>query len=57
MQKFRIDKKTIQKTVAVSQLIEGYKNADKEIISEVKKIKEKYAIKVSVYKKWYILPK
>jgi len=51
MQKIKIDKKTIRKVVEISQSIEGYKKADKETVSEVKKIREKYVIKVSVCKK------
>ncbi len=51
MQKVKIDAKTIQKTVKISQAIEGYKSADKKIVEEVKKIREKYAIKVSLRKK------
>ena len=51
MQKIKIDKKTIRKVVEISQSIEGYKSADKKIIDKVKKIREKYAIKVSLRKK------
>ena len=51
MQKVRIDAKIIQKTVKISQAIEGYKSADKKIVEEVKRIKEKYAIKVSLRQK------
>ncbi len=51
MQKIKIDAKTIQKTVKISQSIEGYKSANKKIIEEVKKIREKYAIKVSLRQK------
>ncbi len=51
MQKVKIGAKTIQKTVKISQAIEGYKSADKKIVEEVKKIREKYAIKVSLRKK------
>ena len=51
MQKVKIDAKTIQKTVKISQAIEGYKSADKKTIDEVKKIRKKYAIKVSLRQK------
>ena len=47
----KIDAKTIQKTVKISQSIEGYKSANKKIVEEVKRIKEKYAIKVSLRQK------
>jgi len=51
MQKIKINKKIIQKVVNVSQAIEGYNETDKSILQEVKNIREKYGIKVSVYKK------
>jgi len=51
MQKIKIDKKIIQKVVNVSQAIEGYNENNKSVIQEVKSIREKYGIKVSVYKK------
>ena len=37
MQKVKIDAKTIQKTVKLSQAIEGYKHIDEKIIEKVKK--------------------
>jgi len=59
MQKVKIDAKTIQKTAKTSQAIEGYKSTgnDKKIVKEMKRIKEKYAIKVLLRKKLYLLSK
>ena len=50
MQKVKIDAKTIQKTVKISQAIEGYKSADKKIVEEGKNMPSKYRfVKSDIY--------
>lgn len=41
-----IDSKELEKVIQVTQNIEGYKEASKEVVNEVRKLKEKYGIKV-----------
>lgn len=46
MSKNPINKKELQNIIRVTQNIEGYKEASKEVIAEVMGLKEKYGIKV-----------
>lgn len=43
----KLTKKEIEKVVRITQEIEGYEPATKEIKEEAKKLREKYDIKVS----------
>jgi len=47
MSKNPINKKIISKVVKVSQSIEGYRESNQETMEKVKKLRKKYAIKVS----------
>lgn len=47
MSKNPIDKSLIDKTVTISQQIEGYGKAEEKTIQKVKMHREKYGIKVS----------
>jgi hypothetical protein len=47
MSKNPINKKIISKVVKVSQAIEGYSESNQETMERVKKLRKKYAIKVS----------
>lgn len=47
MIKAKITKKEIEKVVRITQALEGYKPATKEIKEKTKKLREKYDIKVS----------
>jgi len=49
MSKNPLDKKELEKIIKITQNIEGYKEASKEVIAEVKTLREKYGIKVQ---KW-----
>ena len=46
MSKNPLDKKELAKVIKTTQNIEGYKEPSKEILQEIKTIKEKYGIKV-----------
>lgn len=50
MSKNPISKDIIQKTVQTTQMIEGYKSADKKTQEKAKSLMEKYGIKVSAKK-------
>jgi uncharacterized protein YoxC len=53
MSKNPLDKKELKKTIKITQNIEGYKEPTKELIAEVKTLREKYAIKVSTKRSVY----
>ena len=46
MSKNPIDKKELEKIIKTTQNIEGYKEPTKEVIEEVRRLREKYGIKV-----------
>ncbi len=46
MSKNPLDKKELEKIIKTTQNIEGYKEPTKELIEEVKTLREKYSIKV-----------
>lgn len=46
MSKNPIDAKELDKIVNTTQNIEGYKEANKEVVKKVQKLREKYGIKV-----------
>lgn len=46
MSKNPIDSKELAKVIQTTQNIEGYKDASKEVVEEVKQLREKYGIKV-----------
>jgi len=46
MSKNPIDSKELEKVIFTTQIIEGYKEADAEVIKKVRELREKYGIKV-----------
>jgi hypothetical protein len=46
MSKNPLDKKELEKIIKTTQNIEGYKEPTKELIAELKTLREKYGIKV-----------
>lgn len=46
MSKNPINSKELEKIIQTTQNIEGYKEASKEVVQEVKLLREKYGIKV-----------
>ncbi len=46
MSKNPIDSKELAKVIQTTQSIEGYREASKEVIEEVKQLREKHGIKV-----------
>jgi hypothetical protein len=50
MSKYPLNKQELSKIIKTTQNIEGYKEASSKVISEVKSIREKYGIQVSIKK-------
>ena len=46
MSKNPVDSKELEKIIRTTQNIEGYKEANTEVVKEVRKLREKYGIKV-----------
>ncbi|MFA5501854.1 MAG: hypothetical protein WC253_04365 [Sulfurovaceae bacterium] len=48
MSKNPINRTILKRTIKTTQAIEGYKEADSQIVKKAKMLREKYGIKVSV---------